>query len=313
VLTRPELDVVASRFDLGPDPVLTGECARGMQGRIWRVRTRGGDWAVKELFRREPESAALVGAGLQEAVARAGVHVPEVVRTLDGDVLLALGDRQVRVYSWVDLLPPDPLLDPVQVGQLLAVLHRVGPPTSGPVHPWYTEPVGETAWADVLCRLEEAANPLSDALAAGHADRVALERLLTPPAGLRLLHLDLWADNVRGTPDGLLSVVDWDNSGPGEPARELALVLYEYCRSEPGRATTLHEAYVTAGGPGRVRRREDFGTVVAQLGHILRLQAEAWLSASSPEARDRAQAGLQEFLDDPLTPRLVDRLVDAVT
>jgi aminoglycoside phosphotransferase (APT) family kinase protein len=139
-------------------------------------------------------------------------------------------------------------------------VHRVAPAASGPAHPWYTDPVGEVAWVDLLGRLEGAGNPLADALAAGHEDRLALERLLVPPTGLRLLHLDLWADNLRATPDGRLSVIDWDNSGPGETTRELALVLFEYCSTDPGRAAALHRAYVAAGGPGRVRRPEDFGT-----------------------------------------------------
>jgi len=67
-------------------------------------------------------------------------------------------------------------------------LFRVAPPASGPAHPWYTDPVGEVAWVDLLGRLEGAGNPLADALAAGHDDRLALERLLAPPTGLRLLH-----------------------------------------------------------------------------------------------------------------------------
>jgi hypothetical protein len=51
---------------------------------------------------------------------------------------------------------------------------------------------------------------------------------------------------------------------------------------------------------------------VAQLGHILQLQGEAWLTAASPAARDRAQAGLQEFLDRPLSRQVVDELLGAV-
>lgn len=312
VLSAAELALLAAEFGLGTDPVLTGERARGMQGEIWRVRSTAGDWAVKELFLTEPEELAQVGAGLQEAAARAGVSVPLVVRTRAGDVLQRLGGRQVRVYSWVDLLPPDPLLDPARVGELLATLHRVAPPASGPVHPWYTDPVGEVAWVELLHRLARAGNPLTERLAAGHDDRIALERLLTPPTGLRLLHLDLWADNVRATPEGRLSVIDWDNSGAGEPTRELALVLYEYCSTDPRRATALHVAYVAAGGPGRVRRPEDFGTVAAQLGHILQLQGEAWVTAASASARDRAQAGLQEFVDRPLSGQVIDELLTAV-
>ena len=58
-----------------------------------------------------------------------------------------------------------------------------------------------------------------------------MEELLTPMAGVQWCHLDLWADNVRGTPDGGVCVVDFDNAGPGDPTRELAMVLFEFART----------------------------------------------------------------------------------
>ncbi len=39
--------------------------------------------------------------------------------------------QQVRVYSWVDLLPPDPLLDPALVGRLVGAVHSLDVPARG--------------------------------------------------------------------------------------------------------------------------------------------------------------------------------------
>ena len=44
-----------------------------------------------------------------------------------------------------------------------------------------------------------------------------MEELLTPMVGRQWCHLDLWADNLRGTPDGGVCVIDFDNAGPAEP------------------------------------------------------------------------------------------------
>ena len=79
-----------------------------------------------------------------------------------------------------------------------------------------------------------------------------MESLLQPVTPRQICHLDLWADNVRGTPDGGICVIDWDNAGPGDPSRELALVLFEFGRGRPDRLETLYAAYLAAGGPGRV-------------------------------------------------------------
>ncbi len=43
---------------------------------------------------------------------------------------------QVRVYGWVDLRPPDRLVDAAAVGRLLAAIHRTGLEGTSPVHPW---------------------------------------------------------------------------------------------------------------------------------------------------------------------------------
>jgi aminoglycoside phosphotransferase (APT) family kinase protein len=277
------------------------------------METSTGSWAVKELLERRAEDDAVRQAAFQEAAVAAGVPAPRIRRTVDGRVLLDLEDGQVRVYAWVEVKPPDLDLDPASVGRTVAAIHRLGFRGDGAVHPWYTDPVGGAAWDDLFRRLTRAGNPQGERLAEHTAELCALEQLLSPPAALQLLHLDLWADNVRATSGGGLCVLDWENAGTGDPSQELALVLAEFCSESAERAASLQEAYVDAGGPGRVRRPEDFSMAIAQLGHILEWQCENWLRARSPEARQHAEGAIEEFLTRPLTREVIERVLDGVT
>ena len=138
-------------------------------------------------------------------------------------------------------------------------------------------------------------------------DLLAAEALLTPMRSRQVLHLDLWADNLRSEPGGAPCVIDFDNAGPGDPDRELAMVLFEFGRDVGPRIRSLAAAYAEAGGAGRVTRREDFGLPVAQLHHICRFQIQGWLAARDPEARARAHAGRRGVRRRPL-PRRPDEL-----
>jgi Ser/Thr protein kinase RdoA (MazF antagonist) len=268
---------------------------------------------VKELFERRAEDEAVRQVAFQESAVAVGVPAPGIVRTVDGRVLLDLEDCQVRVYDWVEVEPPDLDLDPAAVGRAVAAIHRLGYPGDGAVHPWYTDPVGGEAWDDLFRRLTRAGSSQGVLLAERRAELCALEQLLSPPAPVQQLHLDLWADNVRATSDGGLCVLDWENAGTGDPSQELAVVLAEFCSGSAERAASLHEAYVAAGGPGRVRRPEDFSMAIAQLGHILAWQCENWLRGTSPEARQHAEAAIEEFLTRPLTREVIERVLDGVT
>jgi hypothetical protein len=125
-------------------------------------------------------------------------------------------------------------------------------------------------------------------------------------------HLDLWSDNLRRTTSGELCVIDFDNAGPADPSREVAMLLFELGQGNADRQQRLYDAYVTAGGPGRVVAREDLAMTVAQLHHIGHRHLTMWVAARDPEARARSLAGVEEFLADPFLLPAVDRLVTAV-
>ncbi len=305
-------EVVAAAFGLGTAERLAGPVAGGEQGLIWELRTASGRYAVKALFERATESEVGDDARFQDAARASGIPAPAIVRTTEGAVLLDVEGTQVRTYGWVDLLERDPGLDPVAVGSLVASLHRLGYEGTNPVDPWYVDPVGAAQWDVLVDAVVAAGAPFAEALAAYQDELVALETLLEPPLDLITCHRDLWADNLRATPDGSVCVIDWENGGLADPSQELALLLFEFGDADDGRAHNLYRAYVNAGGPGRIRDRGTFSMLIAQLGHIGQWALQRWLGTEPGVERERLSETVGEVIDRPLTVAGVDRLIEAV-
>lgn len=306
-------EAVAAAFGAGPGARLDGPVARGQQGQVWRLTTTTGTLAVKESFEPVSPAEAEADAAYQDVVLAAGVPMPPVVRTVDGTVIAVVDERQLRAYGWVDVLPIDrDGYDVAAVGRLVAALHRVVVPASGPVDPWYSEPVGETAWTALTERLRAADAPFATDVAALVPEILATEGWIVPVEAVQVCHSDLWADNVRHTPSGGLVVLDWENAGPGDPSQELGPVLYDFGRDDRRRTAALYAAYVDAGGPGRLRGPEQLGMLVAQLNHILEIGCESWLSSTSEGDRRHHEEWVREYLSDPPTTRRLRGILASV-
>jgi Ser/Thr protein kinase RdoA (MazF antagonist) len=304
---------LARRFGLGgPARLSDGPTARGKQGLVWRLDTAEGSWAVKVPFQPCSEDEARPAAVFQEAACAAGVPAPQVRRTSEGRVFATLEGWRARVYEWVDLQAPDPGLDPERVGAVVAAIHRVPATCPGPVDSWYHEPVGADRWDQLIGQLGAAGAPFAPRLAGLRDELVALESWIEPPELIRTCHRDLWADNVLPTAHGGVCVIDWENSGPADPSQELACVLFEFARSDPGRARALTGAYQDAGGPATVNRRGHFSMLIAQLGHITQTAATDWLTPNprSPQRADAA-AWIGETLDEPHTREALETILRA--
>jgi Ser/Thr protein kinase RdoA (MazF antagonist) len=306
---------LARRFALGSQARLSdGPVARGKQGVVWRLETTDGAWAVKVPFVPPSEEAVRSSTAFQEAAYAAGVPTPQVRRTTAGSVFASIDGEQARVYEWVDLLPPDPGLDPAAVGAAVAAIHRlpVGDADLRSLDPWSTQPVGAERWDELVRVLADARAPFAGRLADLRDELVALESWIEPPQLLATCHRDLWADNVLGTADGGVCVIDWEDSGPADLNHELGCVLFEFGRSDRGRARDLMAAYRDAGGPATVGRRGHFSMLIAQLGHITELAARDWLQPN-PRSPDRADAvaWISEVLDEPHTREALDSLLAA--
>jgi aminoglycoside phosphotransferase (APT) family kinase protein len=199
------------------------------------------------------------------------------------------------------------------VGAVVAAIHRVPATDLSPLDPWYHEPVGADRWDHLIERLVEAGAPFARRLADLRDELVALESWIEPPQMLQTCHRDLWADNVLPTPDGGVCVIDWEDSGPADPSQELACVLFEFARADPGRIRALIDAYRQAGGPAIVNGRRHFSMLIAQLGHITEIAATDWLMPNprSPQRTDSA-AWIGEDLNEPHTRRLLETILGAL-
>jgi aminoglycoside phosphotransferase (APT) family kinase protein len=306
---------LARRFGLcGAARLSDGPVARGKQGLVWRLDTAEGRWAVKVPFHECGEDEVRPAAEFQEAACAAGVPAPRVRRTIDGCVFATMERCQARVYEWVDLQAPDTGIDPAHVGAVVAAIHRMSASDASPLDPWYHEPVGADRWDQLVGQLVAAGAPFARRLAGLRDEFVALESWIEPPELVRTCHRDLWADNVLPTADGGVCVIDWENSGPADPSQELGCVLFEFARSDPGRARALTKAYRDAGGPATVNRRGHFSMLIAQLGHITETAATDWLTPNlrSPQRAD-ATAWIGETLDQPHTRELLETILRAAT
>ncbi|MGD9960897.1 phosphotransferase enzyme family protein [Nocardioides sp.] len=312
MLTPADALAIAESFGLGARASLTGPVAAGRLGQVWLLTTPQGRYAVKEPFFPVSATDARADAAFQDVVRAAGVPMPAVVRTPGGEVLAPVGGAQVRLYEYVDVLPGTPRLDPVAVGRLLARLHQVVVSAATPVDAWHTDPVGRVGWERLVRELSRAGAPFATRLDRLVPDLLAVEALLTPPAAAQLCHCDLWSDNLVSTPTGELMVLDWENAGAADPRQELGMVVYEYGCGEPERMRELYDAYVAAGGPGRLDAPGDLTMLVATLGHIAEEGCRRWLAADTDAARADNAAWVAEFLDDPVTVATVEHLLGAV-
>ena len=315
VLTDRAATAVSQAYGLGPVATLAGPMARGQLGQVWRLTTPLGWFAVKEWFASPDLESVSHNADFSEAVRAAGVFTPAVIRTPNGSVTSDAAGVPVRVFEWIDLGVADRGADPAAVGEMVARMHAAAPVSTEAVGPWYSVGLGAGHWHELLDRARGQEAPFANALADLVDDLIAVEQVIEPPEQTRVCHRDLWADNLLPASDGRLCVIDFENLGPADPSHELAMLLFEFGRGDPARTTALHQAYVEAGGPGRVTRRGHFAMVVALQAHLGALALSRWVEAHADNTVERARLAdwFGEILDDPLTLARIDRIIAAVT
>ncbi len=119
-----DIDEVCRAFDLGAPTGPLSYVARGELGRVSRLPTTVGVWALKEieLFLPTVEEAD-ANVELQERMLDVGVNLPRPCRTVDGHGLFG----NVRVYEWRDLrpVPVDDIEAEELVAESLARMHVV--------------------------------------------------------------------------------------------------------------------------------------------------------------------------------------------
>jgi len=307
-----QAQTVADAFGLGRATSLSDPVARGELAEIRRLETDHGTFAIKQEFESLSVEEAETSTAFQRVCWEAGIPTPEPLRATTGGFTAQADGEQIRAYAWAELADPDTTLDPAAVGTLVAGLHQVRHPwPTSEIDPWFEAPIGRAEWQGMLEASRAAGAPYADRLTQLLPALLEIEGILTPMRPVQTCHLDLWADNLRRS-EGRPFVIDFDNAGPGDPSREIAMVTFEFGRGETVRQRTLYDAYLTAGGPGRIRDRADLGLAVAELHHIGHRHLTMWVAARDPEARARSLAGIDEFLSNPLLLADVDALLEAL-
>jgi Ser/Thr protein kinase RdoA (MazF antagonist) len=287
---------------------------RGALGQIWRVQVGPARFALKEIFA-EPAPPELIEAELAftRQAAAAGLRMPASHPDRAGRyVVSGPGERWLRLYDWVDLYPVDLSASPTpaRLGALLARLHRCAPATAteldgGPPDDWYDEVPAIGAWAKPAASGAPWAARLAERL--GTLPQLCAAVAPARAGELVMCHRDLHPDNVLADAGGDLVVVDWDNLGPATTDRELARVLFDwFCDHgavdlDAVRATV--EAYVDAGGPGRITGPADFTMLLAsRLNFLLGQLSVALAPGVEQRQRDWAEREIDEALRMLPTP-----------
>jgi Ser/Thr protein kinase RdoA (MazF antagonist) len=314
-LAPPDAAAIARAYGLGRPIGVATVAARGELGRIWRLPTGGGTWAVKELLRFDPERAeasAAADLAFQEAALAAGVPLPRPIRSLAGGVLTDVGERGrvrlVRVYEWVDLAGRAATPALVDVARILGTLHAAAATDDRPMDPWYTTPPPDEVWPERVASAAAAGAAWSPSL--GELVPVVLEAVAAtgPVARDRAItcHLDFNPENVLVTTAGGTIVVDWENSGPAPADQELASVVAEFVR-DPADTPAFLAAYAAAGGSGSLVDRSSFAlTAVGQANLVATYAHRAIDPSASAEDRARAAHWVAEIAANAFTVERFD-------
>jgi Ser/Thr protein kinase RdoA (MazF antagonist) len=326
----PDADEAAAVFGLGRVQGLPVVAARGEMGRIWRLETATGPWALKEVFRPGPDAADLarLDTAFQEAALGAGVPLPRPIVAPDGRVLVEVGPadhrRSVRVYAWIDLRGREAVVPLGEVAAILGRLHALAIPDPRPIDPWFRDPVPADRWPALIDRARAAGVPWAPTLEHLVPDLLAGTELAArafagsgsgagssdPPATITC-HLDYNPENVLLDTRGRPVVVDWENSGPELADQELASALAEFV-ADPAETATFLRAYADAGGPARLRGRSSFGMILTVQAALVRTYAERALDPSfSDEDRARSAHWVADIAAQVFTVERVDRWLEA--
>lgn len=295
------------REAFGWDEVTVIPGPRGATAHIRDVRTPTDRYALKvgRGARPSPDVLAAQVAFIDRARA-AGVRVPRLHADSQGRLLVPGPDGTwLRLYDWMETRPVD-LRSPETaeaVGVLLARLHRTAPAATREVDgseadAWYERP---PTVADLEAMLIDGAwwAPRLEARIEGLPDLLALATT-TDPARPLLCHRDLHPGNVVMDGSGDLVVLDHDDLGPADPARELARALFDWW-SDPApdlaQMGAMYRAYVAADGPARVREAADVTMLVATRLNFLLSQLRI---ASDPGSAAADRAWADQEIDESL-------------
>jgi Ser/Thr protein kinase RdoA (MazF antagonist) len=232
------------RFDLPESAELT--LARWGENITFRVDLPGGGRVALRLHRADYQSLPALRSehAWTAALAKAGVPVPMVRTTSDGDSVPLVSvpgtseGRRAAVFEWLEGRPlrglrdADPVPTLRQIGALMARLHLHArawtPPGRFVRPPWDAEAlVGDRPrWGPFEAAADWDARVLRDLRQARELVRRDLREIGSGPDVYGLIHADLNPTNLL-LGNGGLSILDFDDCGAGWFAYDAATVLQD--------------------------------------------------------------------------------------
>jgi Ser/Thr protein kinase RdoA (MazF antagonist) len=296
---------ICAVFGLGQPTGSPTYVARGELGRVSRLTTDEGVWAVKEIELFVPTvDEADANVTLQESMLDAGVSLPRPRRTVEGHALFG----NVRVYEWLDMdpvSPGDPDVDE-RVAASLARMHEHAPATTAPPDAWYCETPTRDEWEQLVG--VGAGTWWAPVLAALLTELTDTPRPHHVPA--RICHLDVCPENVF-LDDGRLTIIDWENAGPAATLQDLGSTLWDFFQGDIERSRTFVDHYRRHGGPIERLDPSVFDTARVVHANLIDFHCRRALDAAgTPETHERAQRALRVLLQRPLTRQLVDAIAE---
>lgn len=316
---------ITDGFALGPLRRMVAK-AQGAMGRVWRLDSESGSFAVKESLRPDDiatfEIQLAFAAAVSEQVHRAGVLVPRARRSRTGSFILPVYSGRaeepmyVRVATWIDGRMGVDTAAASWLGSTLAVIETLPDPPTPPRDPWFqawftTVPTIDQ-WRDLTERGTRVGADWVSALARHLPEFGDLSALVgVPPADrLTVAHTDLQPKNVLTTASGY-ALLDWDDVASASRDRVLARAINDWhLRAGVIDADSVHAtlaSYRAGGGTGTLRDSDAFGDLIAGFLNYLYEQVQVTLDQSGTEpgtAADQARAMTTDPIDMATLRRL---------
>lgn len=312
----PAASYIAGQFAWGTVASMA-PAAEGAMGRIWRLESETGVYAVKELYWAEDRGAEESAVARQilfcEEARAAGVPAPANLKSESGQYVIALpqdlGHRLVRAYEWVEgrSVTSTEAGIAAWVVRVQAIIEGLAvPPGDQELDPWSYQAPSTDAWRALADRCEEASKPWAEGLRQVLPQFFGLTALIGPadPAPSFVTHTDFQPQNVLVDGDGQFVLLDWDDAGPSSPERALGGLINNWhihgTRVDHDGIRQTLDGYRSAGGATTVTDVSVFGEAICGYLNYVHAQCELALDRSQDdELRMKADNHVPDLLQPP--------------
>jgi homoserine kinase type II len=223
------LPAVAERYALS-NPSLA-PLSGGAANSSFRLNADQGEYVLTALDNHDERTATALARHTQ-ALHRLGLPTSKIIPATDSSLVTPVDDRLVVLKEWISGSIEQPLSTALlsEAGEFLAMLHALPPQAEG------LEDVPVAARRLSAEHLAAIPGFTDQKFAAWLTDR--LERIREAEADTRreprLVHGDLFDDNIVVRDDGHLSVLDWETISLDDPLLDLGMAAVGLAQDEAG-------------------------------------------------------------------------------